>query len=1164
MPDQEFRIELDFPMVRATFGTRRAEAPFSVRFEQNFLLTVLDEFDDYRPEFRERLLLPVGQQLFEALFPPPVLALYLRARAGMRQKGRSRLVIRVVSSNPRLLTLPWEFMYDVRHGVFPATALETPVVRTCGDVAGGVALRARPPLRILLAGASPDEEPPLNYEDELGTIQRVARQRLAEVRVLLRATARGIEESVERFKPHILHIVAHGYATPGTSGIHLDDGAGYTHRVSADRIVGWFSGWRPDLVVLNACESARLDPEAPRGGLPLALQEHVPAVVAMQYRVPDEAGVSFGRRFYEALFSGLTLEEAVQSARHTLLVGGGLLQRHFATPVLYLACERGGRLREVSHPSTDRTALVVRQRRSPFKYLDAFSREERALFFGRTEAIESLVTLIATHRLSVVHGASGVGKTSLLNAGLAQSIAESLYSSVTLRVMTDAVRGLVRAIGALEPQDAVDGCTACHWNSTGMGRSGPVPPLPVDLASGSAEEVAKALARRIRHVQSVDHRTLLLVLDQFEEVVTLLDEEERTRFLDILERLFVDPSLRLRIVLVVRDDFLAELDRFKRWFPGILSNRYRLAPLSESGAREALEGPLNMADWPFERELVDRIVRDLGGEQVDPSSLQIVGHILVEEATARGDETLTLRRYHDLGGAGGLMELHLGRIEKGLSSSEKSLLYRILHVFVGSYGTRRPVDRTLLSREVNRPWQTLEPWLTHLEKARVIRRAESQGNGEIAADLTNPVWELSHEVLIKAVERRAEVLGFRSEVARLIRRMWALGGISTILASLILWVVVSYLGARYSFRLHLVAPHPGKWHYHLNAGQETCRDFQADGHDWSVDGTFTGQEKSWWALPVGTYEVRLEETTPGVEQATPIRFAVRLEGFGNVSVTYPPDPVVTFRGLEMVYIPGGEITVGDTSMAVKTKPAWAIRRVTVDPFYIGRYEVTQEQYLAYLEAVGSAGNLLDDSVSCIASDDEPALRPDPGRVDGEPDVPVELWPKLPVVDISVDEARAYAAWLTRQSGGRYHFRLPTQEEWELAARGVDGREFPWGNCFSYKGEWSNWMSNASQDPYNRRAPVGSFQEYMSPYGILDMAGNVSEFTAGCGLGVSDDLNEGGEVEPSGEDCPSVILRGGNHTHLWYDAIAARVRQVPRETCSTYVGFRLAMDVARSD
>ena len=92
----------------------------------------------------------------------------------------------------------------------------------------------------------------------------------------------------------------------------------------------------------------------------------------------------------------------------------------------------------------------------------------------------------------------------------------------------------------------------------------------------------------------------------------------------------------------------------------------------------------------------------------------------------------------------------------------------------------------------------------------------------------------------------------------------------------------------------------------------------------------------------------------------------------------------------------------------------------------------------------------------------------------------------PVVLVSFDDARAYAAWLTRKTGARW--RLPAELEWEKAARGTDGRRFPWGDAFDAK-----LLNSHDAGPF-ATMPVGSFPDGASPFGLLDAAGQVFEWT----------------------------------------------------------------------
>lgn len=112
-------------------------------------------------------------------------------------------------------------------------------------------------------------------------------------------------------------------------------------------------------------------------------------------------------------------------------------------------------------------------------------------------------------------------------------------------------------------------------------------------------------------------------------------------------------------------------------------------------------------------------------------------------------------------------------------------------------------------------------------------------------------------------------------------------------------------------------------------------------------------------------------------------------------------------------------------------------------------------------------------------------------------------PDHPVVGISWYEAKAYAEWRSKMTGKKY--RLPTEEEWEKAARGVDGREYPWGSDFNPS------RCNTSESGIKSTTPVNGYENGKSPYGYYNMAGNVWEWT--------DSLWK--------ESDPNYVVRGGS-------------------------------------
>jgi formylglycine-generating enzyme required for sulfatase activity len=153
-------------------------------------------------------------------------------------------------------------------------------------------------------------------------------------------------------------------------------------------------------------------------------------------------------------------------------------------------------------------------------------------------------------------------------------------------------------------------------------------------------------------------------------------------------------------------------------------------------------------------------------------------------------------------------------------------------------------------------------------------------------------------------------------------------------------------------------------------------------------------------------------------------------------------------GAEMIYVPAGEFLMGSPA-GVGEADEHPQRRVYLDAFWVDKTEVTVAQYRRFCHATGR----------------EMPVPPPWGWQDNHP-----------IVRVSWEEASAYATWARK--------RLPTEAEWEKAARGADGRAYPWG---------SNWDPSKCVDGRQSTEPVGSRPAGASPYGVLDMAGNVWEW-----------------------------------------------------------------------
>jgi formylglycine-generating enzyme required for sulfatase activity len=226
----------------------------------------------------------------------------------------------------------------------------------------------------------------------------------------------------------------------------------------------------------------------------------------------------------------------------------------------------------------------------------------------------------------------------------------------------------------------------------------------------------------------------------------------------------------------------------------------------------------------------------------------------------------------------------------------------------------------------------------------------------------------------------------------------------------------------------------------------------------------------------------------------------------------------------MVRIPAGEFLMGRDDGDPDEAPQ---HHVYLDEYYIDRTEVTNAAFKAYCDA-----NRL--------------LYPN------NPDWDVDYFLQRgtsPVINLTWEQARSYCAWTGK--------RLPTEAEWEKAARGADGRLYPWGNA------WMDSTANIYGEPFAKAAPVGSLPRGASPYGVLDMAGNVWEWCADWYL--KDEYTEsappkGGPTRnPQGPAGPTPwrVVRGGGYTSPKTDAETANRSKNPPTQMIHHLGCRCA-------
>lgn len=354
-------------------------------------------------------------------------------------------------------------------------------------------------------------------------------------------------------------------------------------------------------------------------------------------------------------------------------------------------------------------AAAIPAPENPYKFLDYFneSPEDRSRFGGRDREIHDIVTRVTNERTLVLYGPSGIGKTSLLLAGVFPKLEERQVRPVYARVLTSPLADLGRALSALPGESLRDTLARCT-------AAGPV----------------------------------ALFLDQFEELFIRFRDQPQARaaFAEAMSTVVSDPSLDVTVVFSLREDYLANLDELSTQLKDLLDDRYRLLPLTPFGVRQAVTRPLVDAGIPFEPAVVSGLIRALEEVDFEPPVLQIFCSELYKEAVKRaggGLPRITVADLECLGGCDSVFRRYLEGVAKALPAEWNLLSRIVLDSLITREGTKRATTlEDLLNLDFSAGEKEVVEILGLMVQHRLVRRQEKDGE----------VWfELIHERLIPVV-----------------------------------------------------------------------------------------------------------------------------------------------------------------------------------------------------------------------------------------------------------------------------------------------------------------------------------------------------------------------------------------------------------------------------
>src|ERR687888_668720 len=382
---------------------------------------------------------------------------------------------------------------------------------------------------------------------------------------------------------------------------------------------------------------------------------------------------------------------------------------------------------------------------NPYKGLRAFGESDAEHFFGRDALVAQLVGAVAEHRLVAVVGPSGIGKSSVVKAGLVPALRNGALPGSERWLVADLFPGAYpfEDLAAALLRVAVE--------------------RPDDLVEELARDELgiRRVAKRVLPAGS----ELLLVVDQFEELFTLTsDEDVRRRFLDGLTALAADPRAPVRVVVTLRADFLDHPLRYPKFGELLGAGLVTVPAPSEDELAEAVERPAATVGVRFEPGLVSQIVADVHNQ---PGALPLLQYALTELFAARTSDLLALEGYRATGGVVGALgrraeELY-ARLDTPARRACRQVFLRLVSVDPAGQDTRRRV-RTRELRALEIEADALEAILDRYGEHRLLSFDREP--------LTRtPTVEVAHEAILDQWERLRTWIAERREDLLLHRRL---------------------------------------------------------------------------------------------------------------------------------------------------------------------------------------------------------------------------------------------------------------------------------------------------------------------------------------------------------------------------------------------------------
>lgn len=363
----------------------------------------------------------------------------------------------------------------------------------------------------------------------------------------------------------------------------------------------------------------------------------------------------------------------------------------------------------------------------PYRFLDHFRSEDTDFFFGREADTEALMERMADNPLTVLFGRSGVGKTSLLRAGIIGGL-----------------RKKSEEVSADEPEELPWLTVYARCLDDPIERIREATMDAVEEIGFEVEQIERgeSLLEFMTHVHEATNRRIAVLVDQFEEYFVRLGDKVKENFLEELTRCLASDADYLHWVISLREDYVGALYDLHEQIPSIMHNMYRLKKLTPKQARDAIVKPAQNFELHLEQELVEILIEDLSRDGVDPAQLQIVCDRLYD-AKPSGQHTLGLHTYQELGGASEILSEYLDYAISQFLFRDRRIARDILKHMASSSEVlaTQPIER--ISDELGYSRDDIERVLARLVDFRLLRSL---------GDDRHRLYELVHDYVSEEVQ----------------------------------------------------------------------------------------------------------------------------------------------------------------------------------------------------------------------------------------------------------------------------------------------------------------------------------------------------------------------------------------------------------------------------